>query len=179
MKNLFILFSFLLVTSTTWACSCIGKNDINKEFKASDLVIIGTVVDSQVVQIWSDTNHFFTHKKDSLFNEAPPLFTIFLKDVYSIKLIEYTVIITESLKGSKKSDTVLVRTGFGGGDCGFQFTIGESYLIYAKDEYKIKYNEDKLKRSKKEVKGIFRTNICYRTKSISKATEELSHLRKK
>ena len=38
--------------------------------------------------------------------------------------------VTESLRG-ELGDSVIVYTGSGGGDCGFQFSKGKSYLVYA------------------------------------------------
>lgn len=54
-----------------------------------------------------------------------------------------------------------IATGAGGGDCGYDFTLGKSYLVYA---YK---------------KGeIYSTNICSRTQLIEQAGEDLSVLGK-
>jgi hypothetical protein len=85
--------------------------------------------------------------------------------------------VEERYKGAKRIDTIKVRTGFGNGDCGFEFHLGQKYLIYAQDEHEIKYKQKKIGRSRKQLKGIYRTNICWRTKSISLATEELEKIK--
>jgi hypothetical protein len=43
----------------------------------------------------------------------------------------FTLKISDTLKGSVK-DTVEIRTGIGGGDCGYDFVIGREYLVYAR-----------------------------------------------
>lgn len=55
---------------------------------------------------------------------------------------------------------VELRTGMGGGDCGIRFVPTEKYLVYAYE------NE-----------GILSTSICSRTRSISRAAEDLSYIR--
>jgi len=46
--------------------------------------------------------------------------------------VTYTFVLSRSFKGVR-TDTVAIQTGRGGGDCGALFTVGESYLIYARD----------------------------------------------
>lgn len=45
-------------------------------------------------------------------------------------LVTYFFLVQESLKG-KATDTIVIQTGFGGGDCGMDFETGVSYLVYA------------------------------------------------
>lgn len=69
--------------------------------------------------------------------------------------------VLEAFSGVKQS-TVEVETGQGGGDCGYGFEIGKSYLIYAA-------------RSKD---GKLFTHICTRTRPLEKAASDLDHLRR-
>jgi hypothetical protein len=55
-----------------------------------------------------------------------------------------------------------ISTGRGGGDCGYNFRRGESYLVYA-------YRNAET--------GLLSTGICTRTKPASDATEDLEFLR--
>ncbi len=55
---------------------------------------------------------------------------------------------------------VEVSTGLGGGDCGFGFVQTQQYLVYAY-----------------EYEGKLSTSICTRTRSISKAEDDLSYIR--
>jgi carboxypeptidase family protein len=55
---------------------------------------------------------------------------------------------------------VELTTGLGGGDCGFGFVPNEQYLVYASEH-----------------EGKLSTGICSRTRSISRAAEDLSYIR--
>ncbi len=69
--------------------------------------------------------------------------------------------ITESLKGGV-DDTVEVYTGTGGGDCGFGFAKGKSYLVYAH----------------RGTHGRLTTGICARTREATRgAQDEIKELR--
>ena len=57
---------------------------------------------------------------------------------------------------------VKVVTGIGGGDCGYNFQIGERYLVYAG----------------RDAKGdAYPTSICTRTRLVSEAGEDLEYIR--
>jgi len=180
-KQVIIVTLLLFSSATIWACSCIGSSSVKSAKKNADLVISGTVIKSKIIKIWGDTSMairiFNSIKKaydiDSNLNyeqwkNEHPLF--------SIKKVDYTVIVKNNYKGASKKDTVTIRTGFGGGDCGYKFSIGENYLIYADEEYKINYTNKKLGRSLKELKNIYRTSICKRTKELTLAKEEVKEL---
>jgi hypothetical protein len=69
--------------------------------------------------------------------------------------------ITESLRGGV-DDTVEVYTGSGGGDCGFNFGKGKSYLVYAR----------------RSTTGQLTTGICARTREATRGAEgEIKELR--
>jgi hypothetical protein len=54
-------------------------------------------------------------------------------------------------------------TGIGGGDCGYDFKIGEQYLIYAyRDQQK---------------KEMLSTNVCTRTRPVRNADEDFEYIR--
>ena len=55
-----------------------------------------------------------------------------------------------------------VGTGMGGGDCGYGFRIGETYLVYAH-------------RNKEDAK--LTTSYCTRTRPLAEATEDLNYIR--
>ena len=66
----------------------------------------------------------------------------------------------ESFRGP--STIATISTGSGGGDCGYAFQPGETYLIYANSN---------------QATGAYSTGICSRTRPISQATEDLGYLR--
>ena len=181
MKTLLVTIILLTSNSNIWACTCIGESTVKKDFKRSDLVVVGKVIDSQLVKIWSDTSWTKTYFDDLVEKgEIDPKANYNdwknNKSGFFIELVDYTIIVEERYKGAKGSDTIKVRTGFGNGDCGFKFLLGQKYLIYAQKEHEIKYKK-KIGRSRKQLKGIYRTNICWKTKSISLATEELKKIK--
>lgn len=59
-----------------------------------------------------------------------------------------------------RTDEITIRTGRGGGDCGYRFEVGENYLVYA-------YGSDENK---------LETNICQRTRRLADAGEDLKLL---
>lgn len=59
-----------------------------------------------------------------------------------------------------RGSEVEITTGMGGGDCGFGFVPNEKYLVYASEH-----------------EGKLYTGICSRTRSISRAAEDLSYIR--
>ncbi len=65
-------------------------------------------------------------------------------------------------KGEPKS-TIKVVTGTGGGDCGFDFTEGEMYVVYA--GYGGIYGDEK----------TLEVNICNRTALFSSASEDIAY----
>lgn len=127
------------------ACSCIGEQDVRSAKKQADGVFIGTVVRSERLPM---------HPRDDM-----PFFQQYM--------MRFTVLVERSFKGrtfrtNAPTDSVIIYTGEGGGDCGFQFKIGERYIIYGveNDEVRKQWMADKpLFR-----RGIYWTNICMRTR---------------
>lgn len=66
-------------------------------------------------------------------------------------------------KGGSESQ-IMIRTGGGGGDCGFQFKKGEDYLVYA--------NPSSMYGDKEQLVTI----ICDRTNELAQAKEDLAIL---
>ena len=67
----------------------------------------------------------------------------------------------EKMWKGAKSETIVVRTNNQGKTCGFIFTRGEKYLVYAYEE------------------GALRTSICTRTREVKSAAEDLKELTQK
>ncbi|NQX97079.1 MAG: hypothetical protein HRT73_04250 [Flavobacteriales bacterium] len=183
MKKLIITIIILISTTAIYACSCIGEVTVNEELKKSDLVIVGTVIDSQIVKFWGDTTSTKTFfdmgiKQGEIDSSLSYEYWKNNNSFAYFELIDFTVIVEKRFKGTRQTDTITVRTGFGGGDCGFNFNVGQRYLIYAEEEHRIKYSQNKPGREKKELIGIYRTNICWRTKPIAIAKKELRILKK-
>ncbi|WP_454191222.1 hypothetical protein [Paenibacillus sp. Marseille-Q7038] len=70
---------------------------------------------------------------------------------------------SEIWKGGSESQ-IIIRTGGGGGDCGYQFNKGEDYLVYA--------NPSSMYGDKEQLVTI----ICDRTSVLAQAEEDLAIL---
>lgn len=68
--------------------------------------------------------------------------------------------VIEAFRGFQLSQVTLV-TGYGQGDCGYPFQMGESYVVYAH----------------RSPQGELSTYLCSRTHPVRNATEDLSYLR--
>jgi len=72
----------------------------------------------------------------------------------------FTFEVSQQYRGHVQPKTI-ISTGFGGGDCGFEFEIGDTYLVYADIEDN----------------GALETSICHRTRHIKYAGTDLRYLR--
>ena len=76
---------------------------------------------------------------------------------YSVK-VQFTV--DEPLLGiNGRAQDLMIRTGWGGGDCGYHFEVGHNYIVYA---HKL---ED----------GSLATGICSRTRPMGEASDDLAY----
>lgn len=127
----------LLASPTANACSCGMGGAPCESFGTSAAVFAGTVIAVRE-------------------NERPK--KIDRNAVDWLPRFVYKFSVQQAYSGVTGTE-VEVFTGSGGGDCGYQFKIGERYLVYAY-LYKDKLN----------------TSICGRTRPFSQATEDLAFL---
>lgn len=142
-NSIYIIIAFLLTTLNSFCCSCVGTETVKQAFRASDVVIYGEVISIGKHNLseelhYGDTIEWFTN--------------------------EVTIKVTTNLKNGN-AEFVTVYTGMGDGDCGFNFQIGKSYLVYAKDETQ-------------DGEELLRTNICTRTAEVTSDFDELTTLKK-
>lgn len=76
------------------------------------------------------------------------------------KIVTFRV--AERFQGASGERELEVRTGSGGGDCGFDFRQNENYLVYA---------------ARSPLTGSLETGICTRTARIEEAATDLAFLR--
>lgn len=136
------IFSIVLILSFgsfehVLACSCIAERPVCEAFGGADAVFVGKVIGSKQQR---KTNY------DGV------------DETWDVGEIYFEI--EEAFSGVKKGDRVTIHSGTGGGDCGYWFKRGKTYLIYG-------FGDDK--------KG-FSTNICSRTREISGAGEDLEFL---
>lgn len=116
------------------ACSCRGRPTIAEARERATVVFLG-----RVTEVREDTMDFHgTGEQD--------------------RARAITLRVLAGWKGAV-ADTAVVRTGAGGGDCGYPFEQGLTYLVYATGP-----------------DGDWRTNICQRTTAAAQATRDLEAL---
>lgn len=130
---LVLLFIFCVNSFSAFACSCIMPGTVAEEVERADAVFFGTVMDVD-----------------------GPVF-----GAYVFPDVAVTFTVQEYWKGVF-SEPLVIHTGQGGGDCGYPFEEGESYLVYAY----VDENDD------------LHANICSRTALVSDAEEDLVKLPK-
>lgn len=137
MKNLllFLMIAVMIAGVVAWpsaasACSCEQPPGVEEELSRSDAVFSGKVISIE---------------------EKPPLLSVPSKTV----IFE----VAKIWKGIEQSQ-VKITTGQGGGDCGFDFNMGQEYLIYA-----VKSNSYGL--------NSLSTIICDRTAILSQSQGDL------
>ena len=123
------------------ACSCIMPGPPCQEAFRSNSVLAATVFVATVTSIETVTD--------------PGTATPILVGSRRVRMR-----VTEAFIGTTTGD-VVVSTGMGGGDCGYPFVRGESYVVYAF----------------REVDGSLVATICSRTRAVREATEDLAYLR--
>jgi hypothetical protein len=55
MKIIFKIIFLIIIYSHSYACSCVGENSVETEYKISDVVLIGQVISVKKNKIWNDT----------------------------------------------------------------------------------------------------------------------------
>ena len=148
LSALFVLGTLFLAAPArpAWACSCAMPGGPDEAMHSAQAVFTGTVTGVNT----TSRVDFFALVREWL-RLSPALYG--LPDQ-----VRVTLAVTGSWKGVT-STPVAVATGFGGGDCGYSFAAGQSYLIYA-------YGSGD---------GLT-THICTRTAEISQAAGDLAYL---
>jgi hypothetical protein len=128
----------LLSAGRAAACSCFGPGEPCQAFGAAAATFVGTATDVKVIE--PKRGEGGRHE-------------------WGGRLFKFTVV--QAFSGVAGAE-VEVLTGHGGGDCGYAFRKGETYLVYA-------YGGGEGK--------PLGTGICTRTRPASEATEDLEFLR--
>ena len=93
---------------------------------------------------------------------------VFVAKVTAIENGESGRMVTMEISTTWKGTTdkvVTLQTGFGGGDCGYVFAVGKSYLVYG--------HQGKLQDGSP---GPLTTNICTRTRPLERAAGDIKAL---
>jgi hypothetical protein len=137
--SVMVAFAVLICAESARACSCGSGGPPCQAYGNTAAVFIGTptAVVKTTVKSGEGTRQYDYPKRLFMFR------------------------VEEAFRGVDASE-VQVMTGTGGGDCGYNFQIGERYLIYAGRD------------TNSEVYG---TSICTRTRLVSDAREDLEYIR--
>lgn len=119
------------------ACSCLKERSVCESVGETDVVFVGKVIGG----------------KQKTYSNGQ------ISETWTVGEIHFQV--EEGFLGVQKGNQITIRSGTGGGDCGYWFKSGETYLVYSWGDNK---------------KGFF-TNICTRTRPIIEAKEDLISLR--
>ncbi|MBC8031893.1 MAG: hypothetical protein H7Z16_17555 [Pyrinomonadaceae bacterium] len=142
MRSRFALIVLIVFASLTWltqtvsACSCMGPGPPCQAYWTTSAVFTGEVI--EITSTTIDDEHLRG---------------------YPQKLVRFAV--SESFRGAS-GRLIEAITGNGGGDCGYPFKVGNSYLVYA-------YRNPKDNR--------LYAGICSRTRPLPEAGEDLEYIR--
>jgi len=140
-----VVFTFSLSTNTVNACSCAGTGSVCQSFGTATAVFVGTVVSARENRFPAGMTLEERRKQADRTG-----------DDWAPRAFKFSV--EQTFLGVGGTD-IEVFTGSGGGDCGFEFKVGQRYLVYA-----YQYKERLI------------TTICTRTKPFVKADEDLALL---
>lgn len=140
MKYFALLFCFMLF-GKAYPCDCMGKPEIKSEIRNSNVILSGVVLKQNIIEEFPD-------KSGKIY-------------------VENLVLVETIFKGKIINDTLKIYSGLGKGDCGYWFTIGKKYIIYAQ------YSDEFTQLTK--TKSLY-TNICMRTDNYNE--EEVRKLKR-
>ena len=150
-----ILFALFAHPKLASACSCVMPDAPAEEFAQSDAVFTGKVI--RMVD-----NYFpVLATLDRILNGVGLQSYFFNRNG---KYWGYSVYfaVRDSWKGITET-IVEANTGYGGGDCGYSFVVGNDYLVYAHLGYG-------------KPDGYWVTGNCSRNSELASATEDLTYL---
>ncbi len=171
-----MLTVFFLTRSTTatFACTCIGKD---RQTTESELNVVGLAVKGKIIAV-TNFDYYDTAGYSLTGQEFDPKQAGYLIRKYKL----YTFAIDTKFKApALTADTIQIVTGYGGGDCGYEFEIGKDYIVYAEvwKEKTLSVRQRKRKYKKEVVEmaiaNKFYTDICRLTQASN--ARELTNLR--
>lgn len=141
-----LIFAFFITMHTgiaVFACSCIGEESVKTAFGKYDVIFTGKVLNIENMSVQDNKDLVPDNRKSR---------------VFTFHFQKVTLEVMELYKGKIKKEIVEITTGEGGGDCGFPFQLGQTYLIYS-------YVQNTYFEQGEKVLNYLYTNICTRTTS--------------
>ena len=156
-----------------WACSCV-PNAPCQSFGRADVVFVGKVVGSKYQRQAKELITVNEGKDNEEYVKK--------KVTYDIGEIYFEV--SEAFHGAEKNTRMTIHSNTGGGDCGFPFKRGETYVVFASREgsntdsgiSSLTFGGGVNEKLKPDANRLW-TTICAGTSEIKDAAETLSYLR--
>ena len=177
-KHIISFFAVVILThlaTSTYACTCIGKD---KQTTENELNFVDIAIKGKVIAV---TN--FDYYDTLAYSLAGLKFDIKQSGYLIRKYKTFTIIVDKKYKATKNlADTIQIVTGYGGGDCGYEFELGKDYIVYGETwkEKTISVRHRKRKDKRKIVETVitnkFYTDICRLTQDANK--KELENLKR-
>jgi hypothetical protein len=120
------LLTVALVSCDAAACSCVPPGQVPQQKAQSTRVFSGRVV--KIERLPRDGRHWFSRLGDWFKALARPAHAPEDVDVQPHRQVTFQV--EETFKGPA-ARRIQVTTGMGGGDCGYPFDVGQTYVVYA------------------------------------------------
>jgi hypothetical protein len=138
-----IVMCLCIASKTASACSCIGPGSACEAYGTASAVFVGTVVGLREKERPKDVATARREQDAGLIEWGSRFYKFSIEQPYL----------------GMNAAEIEILTGSGGGDCGYEFKIGQRYLVYAN-----------------RGKTNFTTSICSRTKPFDQADEDLAFL---
>jgi hypothetical protein len=177
-KHIFAILTVVILihlATSAFACTCIGKD---KQTTESELRFVDIAVKGKIITV---TN--FDYYDTTAFSVAGLKFDPKQSGYLIRKYKVFTLVVDTKFKATKiTSDTVQIVTGYGGGDCGYEFEIGKDYIIYGEiwKEKTVSVRHRKRKDKKRVIETAiankFYTDICRLTQDSNE--KELTNLKR-
>lgn len=156
-----LLLTLILVfvgTINSFACSCEGEGTVSGSVKHSDVVFSGEVISRTVTANYDSLGMVVTGDTSNMYLKWRELPTAVVK-----------IKVDKMFKGQLVYDTITILTPINGAACGYNFQVGQKYIVYATifDELLM---TDKLKRRTFDNK-TFWTHQCTRTQNWNTSEE--------
>ena len=177
-KHTFTILTVVILThlaTATFACTCIGKDKqtTENELNFVDLAVKGKIIAVTNFDYYDTTAYSLTGFK---FDQKQSGYLIRKHKLY-------TLVVDTKFKQTKSTgDTIHIVTGYGGGDCGYEFDIGKDYIIYGEawKEKTVSVRHRKRKDKKRVIETTiankFYTDICRLTQDSNE--KELTNLKR-
>lgn len=146
-----IIFFSVGLSHPISGCSCIGQRLVEQEIKHVDAVIVGTILNKEIITLTDSALTKILNLDSTTRNLLMNILTI----------ARYELFVQDFYKGRVTNDTVTIYTGIGGGDCGIDFEVGKKYIVYGENE--APYGDANYNSIFSSPNNIIWTNICLRT----------------